>query len=101
MTVGGECTRFTAGLGLLPNKQSLLFDLLRDDLLTGGDILTGCLFVTFDVEISLLLDGGEGSFLVADNFLSSFPLEGRAGGGEMEDLVAGGGTLDSFFFLSR
>ena len=76
--VGGDCARFTGGFGfgLSANKESVLLDLLRDDLFIGGDFFTGC---TLEADVSLLFAGGEGFFLVADSFLSSFSLEGRAG----------------------
>lgn len=77
--VGGECVRFTGVLGLSTNKESVLLDLLREDLFIGGDFLTGDLLRIFEDDDSLLFAGGEGFFLAADSFLSSLSLDGRAG----------------------
>ena len=103
MLAGGECICFTGGLGLSTSSESVLFDLLREDLFTGGDFFAGSLLglagtCTTVAVVSLLFIGGEGSFLAADSFLSSFSLEGRAGAG---DLTAGGVGVDPFCFLSR
>ena len=77
--VGGECVRFTGGLGLSTNKESVLLDLLSEDLFVGGDFFMGALLGRFEAVVSLLFVGGEGFFLAADSFLSSLSLEGRAG----------------------
>ena len=93
---GGECVCFTGLFGLSNNKESELLDLLRDDLFIGGDFLTGDLLGRFKAGVSLFFMGGEGFFLAADNFLSSFSLEGRAG--TIGDFGVG---VDPFFLLSR
>jgi hypothetical protein len=77
--VGGECERFTGGFGLSTNKESVLLDRLREDLFIGGDFFICGLLCRFEVVVSLLFPGGEGFFLAAVSFLSSFCLEGRAG----------------------
>ena len=92
---GGEWVRLTGSLGFSSTRESVLFDLLRYDLTTGGDFLTGTLF---EEVVSLLFELGGSSFLFA-NFLSSLSLGGSTGAGE-GDLTAGDVGLD-FFLFSR
>ena len=95
--VGGERVRFTDCFGLSTNKESVLLDRLRDDLFIGGDFFTGDLLRRFEEVVSLLFEGGEGFFLAADSFLSSFSLDGRAG----TTGTAGDFGVGVFAFLSR
>lgn len=89
--VGGEWTRFTVGLGFSVNKESVLFDLFRDDLCAGGDLFTSDLSGFLDrfvADVSLL-------GLAAD----TFSLGGREGA--VGDLIAGEVGVDFLLLLSR
>lgn len=102
--VDGESVCFIVGLAFLTNKESLLFDRLRVDLCTGGDLFTGSLLgflggCPFETVVSWLFEGGERPFLAADSFLSSFSLGGSAGA--VGDVTGGGVGVDPFGLLSR